>query len=612
MSLPTCAGNYLFYAKPSIQSDSHLVYRRASLADDELLVLNLDQEDGSAERVLGGWTPSPDGKLLLYSTTIGGSEDITLHLFDMEKGCSLDDYIPHLASNVAWSSESQGFYYARYPDTGDVADGIPFQHSLVYYHRVGQPYQADLLLFGEDRPPHEYKEPIISEDGRWLFILTYTDNGNSLSIYVKPMGEDGSSFRLLVQNSKPTPVFSIQGDQVCLVSHFDGHVPQLWCMDINSGQRWVVLPYRHNVEVMSGWVDGQRLILVEQVSGDGQELAIYDLKNLSQRRLVDLKQSPLAKSSSQIVCDGEGDDLYIGLNPIKSGLFAEVYHYELNTGQLTEWFKANPRPSSIPRQSKCHSQDGAEVYFDLYSEDGYKPNQPIILYVYGGFGLPTNEPEFMRTWIERGGTLVVAKVRGGGDQDEAWHLAGKGQHKQRAIDDLIAVADWLTFSGQTSTDRLVLWGGSNGGLLVAAAVAARPDLCRVAVCMVPLTDMLRYHRYGKGSYMIDEYGDPDLVADFNSLLAYSPYHNVQQDKAYPAMVFTAGSNDVRTHPMHARKMVAALQAASSSGLPVLLLEDGNAGHSRSSAAEQGEKVDIFSFIYDQVGLGLGLRHSSWC
>jgi prolyl oligopeptidase len=247
------------------------------------------------------------------------------------------------------------------------------------------------------------------------------------------------------------------------------------------------------------------------------------------------------------------------------------------------------------------SKDGTKIPVFLLRAKGTKldGSAPTVLYGYGGFRVGLY-PAFSRTWAlwaERGGVLAVASLRGGDEFGETWHEAGCLSCKQNVFDDFIAVADGLVASGRASRERLAIRGGSNGGLLVATCINQRPDLCRAVVCEVPLTDMLRYHRFQDALSWTKEYGNPDVAEHFEWLKAYSPYHNVKDGAAYPAILVTSGITDGRVNAFHARKIVARWQAASSSGHPVLLRIDRDSGHGSASLQQyRAELIDVFTFL----------------
>jgi prolyl oligopeptidase len=242
--------------------------------------------------------------------------------------------------------------------------------------------------------------------------------------------------------------------------------------------------------------------------------------------------------------------------------------------------------------------------------EGLEPDgaRPTILYGYGGFNVPLT-PAWSATaaaWVERGGVYAIANLRGGSEEGEAWHRAGMRDRKQNVFDDFAAAAEHLVASGWTSRGRLAISGGSNGGLLVGAALTQRPELFAAVACSAPLLDMVRYERFGLGETWNDEYGRADDPTELGWLVAYSPYHRVVKGTAYPAVLFTVFDSDTRVDPLHARKMCAALQWATASDRPVLLRREGQAGHGARSVRRTVDlQADVLTFLAAEVGLDLG-------
>jgi prolyl oligopeptidase len=286
-----------------------------------------------------------------------------------------------------------------------------------------------------------------------------------------------------------------------------------------------------------------------------------------------------------------------------------ICRVDLSSGavEVFERIQANVDPDRYTsRQVWFESRDGTAVSMFLSHRKDVQLDgrRPTLLYGYGGFGVPLT-PAFQRNsfvWLEQGGVLAVAHLRGGGEYGEAWHEAGMLAHKQNTFDDFLAAARWLTDQGITRPDRLAIMGGSNGGLLVGAAVTQAPELFGAVVCQVPLLDMLRYHRFQIGRLWVPEYGDPDDPVQFEWLHAYSPYHRVREGVSYPATLILTSEEDTRVDPMHARKMAARLQTATAGPAPILLRVEGRAGHGAGKPISKtlDEYTDIWSFLFSTL------------
>ena len=319
---------------------------------------------------------------------------------------------------------------------------------------------------------------------------------------------------------------------------------------------------------------------------------------------------PTLGSISGLFGEEDGTEAFFGFSSF--AFPPAVFRYDLQRRQTDEWERvaaAGVDPRSIEvRQIFYPSKDGTRVsMFLVHRRDvGFDGDRPTLLYGYGGFNVSLT-PAFNRglyLWLERGGVYAVANLRGGGEYGEEWHRAGMLDRKQNVFDDFIAAAEYLVREKVTNPKRLAIQGGSNGGLLVAAALTQRPELFRAVVCQVPLTDMLRYHRFLIAKLWIPEYGSADDPQQFEFLYAYSPYHRVRKGTKYPAVLITTAESDTRVDPLHARKFAAALQAANASSNPVLLRTETKAGHGAGKplAKQIEEATDVWSFLFWQLGV----------
>jgi prolyl oligopeptidase len=333
-----------------------------------------------------------------------------------------------------------------------------------------------------------------------------------------------------------------------------------------------------------------------------------EIRTLDGERVRDI---PLPGLGTRQGLSGEPDEdvAYFGYSDFTSP--PEIFRLEIGSGRTERWSRAevpvDPSPF-VGEQVFFTSRDGTRVpMFVIHRRDiTLDGRTPFILNGYGGFSV-SMQPEFrgsLYPWLEAGGGYAVANIRGGGEYGEEWHRAGMGANKQNVFDDFIAAAEYLVDHGYTSPSRLAASGGSNGGLLVGAALTQRPDLFAAVICSVPLLDMIRYHRFGAGPFWIDEYGTAERAEDFQWLSAYSPYHRVEPGTRYPAVLFASADSDDRVDPLHARKMAAALQAASGSERPVLFRMERNAGHGGADLvrAQVELNTDIYSFLLSELAV----------
>jgi prolyl oligopeptidase len=303
-----------------------------------------------------------------------------------------------------------------------------------------------------------------------------------------------------------------------------------------------------------------------------------------------------------------GNEVWIGYSDFTTPPM--VFRYQVSSSAFETWMNAPGTvelPGIVATQESYRSKDGTEVRMFVLRRHGLEPDgdRPTILYGYGGFNIALT-PAYSATigaWVELGGVYAIAGLRGGSEEGEAWHRAGMREHKQNVFDDFAAGAEYLVSSGYTRPERLAISGGSNGGLLVGASLTQRPELFRAVVCSAPLLDMVRYERFGLGETWNDEYGRADDPVEFGWLYGYSPYHHVDKGTAYPAVLFTVFESDTRVDPLHARKLCAALQWATSDDRPILFRAEREVGHGARSVARTIDlQADVLAFIADQVGL----------
>jgi prolyl oligopeptidase len=550
---------------------------------------------GDATAALDWYHPSRDGRLVAYGISTDGNERSTLYILDVETGRDLPDRIPDTrAASVAWLPDNSGFAYTRYP-AGDE------YHRHVRWHRLGDDAADDAVLFDDLPDPTAWPEVSSSIDGAWLLIHV-------------ALGWTRVDLHL-VERATGTRTTVIEGDEsVNAFTVVDGRLVGHTTHGADRGRvvaaplvtpqpdHWTTLVAESD-EVISGLATTADSLLVLSDYRAVSRLRRYDLDGTG------VVEVALPELGSLAGLSGSDDE----------DLAVFSFTSFTRPPSLFRWTPTAVEPwSELPgaidpsaysvEQVRYRSTDGAEVSMFLVrngsTADG--PDTPVILTGYGGFGL-TMTPAFSPTavaWCEDGGLYAVACLRGGAEEGEAWHRAGMREHKQQVFDDFHAAADWLVANGLTSRERLAIRGGSNGGLLVGAALTQRPDLCRAVLCAVPLLDMVRFHLFLIARLWIPEYGDPDEATDFEWLYAYSPYHHVVPGTCYPSVLFLTGEEDSRVDPSHARKMAALVQSATSCGdaRPILLRVESRAGHGQGKPVtkQADELADILAFCAWQL------------
>jgi prolyl oligopeptidase len=603
-------------------------------ADQEMATLLTIDPDGT-ERVLldpmeldptglttvDSWQPSKEGHLLAYQLSEGGTEESVLRVMDVASGEIVDGPIDRARySPVAFLPGGEAYYYVRRLAPDLVPDGEEQFHRRVWLHELGTDPDADIEIFGDGLLATNYYGVSVSRDGRWLQISASEGTAPRNDLWIADLSQSAASAPdlrpLQVGVDAQTGVEFGRDGRMYVFTDLGAPRGRLCLADPDQPDpdAWVDLVPEHPVAVLEGFA-----IL------DGSALAEPELLvNLTEHAVGSVQRHRLADGALLGALDLPGLGTVGGIIERPEGgheawfVYTDhtspttVHRYDATTGDVTVWATA-PGQVEVPEVStrlvSYPSTDGTTVrMFVIAPTEAPDRPRPTILYGYGGFGVPLT-PGFSASilaWVEAGGVYVVANLRGGSEEGEDWHRAGMLGNKQNVFDDLHAAAEHLIAGGWTTADRLGISGGSNGGLLVGAALTQRPDLYRAVVCSAPLLDMVRYERFGLGATWNVEYGTADDPEQFGWLHAYSPYHRVREGTRYPATLFTVFDGDTRVDPLHARKMAAALQHATTAPLdeqPILIRAEGDVGHgARSLSRTIGLSVDTMAFLAHELGL----------
>jgi prolyl oligopeptidase len=581
--------------------------------------------DPSGRTTLDHYQPDKEGRLLAYQVSSGGDEESLLRVIDVTSGEIVDGPIDRCRySAVAWLPGGKAFYYVRRLPPAQVPAGESQFHRRVYLHVVGTAPDSDAMVFGEGRDKTSYYGVSVSMDGRWLVISASIGTAPREDVWLADLTTSDPSAPALV------PVTVGLDAQTSLRAGRDGRLYVFTDLNAPRGRICVADPSAPGPDgwrdlvgedpsaVLRGYAildDLPRPVLVVSRTRHGiSEVSVHDLGTGELLSVLDL---PGLGSVGGISERPEGGhEAWFGYTDYTTP--PVVLRYDAAAGVLHTWATspgtvANP-PAVTTSQITYHSVDGTPVRMVIVEPAGVNGDRSeersTILYGYGGFDVSMT-PGYsanILAWVEAGGVYAVAALRGGSEEGEEWHRAGMLDRKQNVFDDFRAAASYLVSAGITSPGRLAVWGGSNGGLLVGAAVTQWPSLFAAAVCSAPLLDMVRYERFGLGETWNTEYGSASSASELGWLLAYSPYHQVAPGTAYPAVLFTVFTNDTRVDPLHAYKMCAALQYASDSGRPVLLRAEGQVGHGQRavslSAALAG---DCLAFVARETCLALTSR-----
>jgi prolyl oligopeptidase len=570
----------------------------------ERVLLDPGTLDPTGRTTLDAWEPSPDGRLLAYQLSEGGDEESALRVLDVDTGAVVDGPIDRTRySPVAWRPDGTGFYYVRRLPPGEVPAGEEQFHRRVYRRRLGGGH-PDELVFGAGRDPRSYYGVTVSVDGRWLTVSAAVGTEPRNDVYLADLAGDAGL----------RPVQEGVDARCSLHVGHDGRGYVLTDRDAARGRLAVIDPARpgrgrdlvpeDEEAVLTDYAVLTDAVVVGRARHAVAEVTVHDRDTGA---VLDRVALPGLGALTGLTCrrDG-GPDAWIGY----TDHVTPPRVLQWSGGRLTGWADAPgapPLPAVAARQESYACADGTTVRLTVLAPSA-EPDRPrpTVLYGYGGFGVAL-EPAYSATalaWVEAGGVWAVAHLRGGTEEGEGWHRAGMREHKQRVFDDLHAAAEYLRGTGRA--DRLGIAGGSNGGLLVGAALTQRPELYDAVLCSAPLLDMVRYELFGLGRTWNDEYGSAADAEEFGWLLGYSPYHRVTPGTAYPPTLVTVFDSDTRVDPLHARKFVAALQHAQAAPeAPVLLRREADVGHgARSLARTVDLAVDTTAFLAHHLGLQL--------
>ncbi|MDP1571667.1 MAG: prolyl oligopeptidase family serine peptidase [Vicinamibacterales bacterium] len=578
-----------------------------------LLDPNTLSEDGTI--ALTAYAVSPDGVLVAYALSHGGSDWQDLHVREVATGRDRDDRLQWAKfTNLSWTRDSDGFFYTRFPEPGTVPAGDEHYLARVCFHQLGTPQSDDRLIAERPGDRDVITVTATSTDGRWL-VLTSLKGASDKS--------EVSVVDLSVAGARPQPLVTGFDSAFAFADAVDGRLYFRTDHEAPLG-RVIAVDVSRGIPAMgpSGRVP-MRAIVPAQVDTLSslaivrrQLVAVYLRQASDHVRLFTLDgapagEVPLPSLGSLSGLTGRVDDEAMFL---RFSSFTEpptVYRFDFAGQALTPFGRAGSAlidPSAYEvTQAWYPSTDGTRVSMFLVHKKGLVRDglRPTLLTGYGGFNIsltPKFDPsQFL--WLDGNGVIAVPNLRGGGEYGEAWHQAGVLDRKQHVFDDFIAAAEWLIAEGYTRPSRVAIEGGSNGGLLVGAVMVQRPDLFGAVVCRVPVADMLRYHRFTVGRFWIPEYGSAEDPAQFPFLYAYSPLHNVRDGVAYPPTLITTADTDDRVDPGMAKKFAARLQAAVASNAgPILIRVDIRAGHGAGKPVSKqiDEEADIFTFVFGQL------------
>ena len=612
---------FAYYSDPKKQQPMIVALNAAADPASRKTVLDPNVLDPSGHTAIDWFVASADGNKIAVSLSKNGSEDGTLHLYDVASGKEVDAPIPSVqyptaGGSLAWTADGTGFFYTRYP--GPEAPKADQHFNMqVYFHKLGSESKNDPLVLGK-------------KDGLEKVSEVFLDNHFNLpTVMAMVQRGDGNvwAFYVLKQGAEPVR-FGTYGDEIVYASFgSDGAIYAISRKNSSNGKivklaspapgglanAKVIVP-QSTVAILSGGAESgtpdlgfsKSRLFVRDIVGGPNEVRIFGLDGKPAGKLP----LPEIAANDEIVPLTGGEVLFDVSTYLRPRYFAA---WDPASGGTRETALKVVSPVSFADAEVTRvfatSKDGTKIPVNVIMKKGTKLDgaNPTLLYGYGGYGIsqtPGFLGSFRRIWLDAGGIYAIANIRGGSEYGERWHQEGMLTHKQNVFDDFHAAAEYLIAKHYTSHAKMALMGGSNGGLLMGAEITQHPGLARAVVSAVGIYDMVRVELDPNGSFNTTEFGTAKDPGEFKALYAYSPYHHVTAKTDYPAVLMLTGATDGRVNPMHSRKFTAAMQAASTSGHPILLRTSMNSGHGIGSSLSEriAEQTDELSFLFDQLGM----------
>ena len=609
LSTPRPIRGRIFHTRREGEQKQSILYVRDSIGAPDRALVDPNALDPAGLTTLDWYYPSHDARYVAYGLSRGGDEMSTLFVIETATGMARPDRIPHTQrSTVAWVEG--GFYYTVHPAPGSVPAGDENYYRRVRFHRLGDDPAKDELVFGEGRPKEDILGVSTSPDSRWVLLIAYKGWAKS-DLYLLDREHPERELATVMEGRDAIAEGFVLDDRVWLSTNLDAPNYRIVAAPCEKpgDQEWETV-ISEGPDVIQGFDRTRDRIAVLRLVRATSRLTTYDLRGADEREIVLPSLGAVEMVDGDRVSDGVGYTFQSFTQP------PIAFVADARTGEAQQVVRlAMPRGLDIANiaveQTTYPSRDGTPVTMFLVRRSDVRPTGavPTLLTGYGGFNISRTPAYFpgAAAWVEAGGLFALPNLRGGGEYGERWHRAGMLGKKQNVFDDFHAAAEALIARGWTSSRNLAVSGGSNGGLLVGAALTQRPDLFAAVYCAVPLLDMLRYQNFRIARFWIAEYGSAEDPVQAEWLREYSPYHNVRAGVRYPPVLFTTAEGDSRVDPMHARKMAALLQAQSEDPESVVLLRvDRDAGHGIGKPFDKqvDDLADQYAFLAWRTGLSL--------
>lgn len=605
---PGRRGKFAFYSTNSGLQNQNVFHVTEKIGEPGRVLIDPNKlsEDGTVS--LGGTSYSKDGSLMTYGLAQSGSDHSEIRVKNVATGEDLPDVLPPARQGVsAWKHDNSGFYYSKFPKTTEHGRAEQAFNHKIYFHKLGTPVEQDVLVYERPEDKEMSFNIDITEDGKYelLYINRGTKRQNRL--YWREANSNSEWNKLIDNEDHDYRVIENDGPVMYVWTTNNAPRGRLVAIDLTKSDEanWKeILPQTKDVLGSVNLVNEKFIVSYMR---DAQEVLQIHNKDGSLDRAVEL---PTVGSVGGVSAERENTDFFYTFTSYTYP--TTTFWYDLKTNTQKVFFAPDVKftPGDFEtKQAFATSKDGTKVPVFITYKKGIKldGSNPTLLGGYGGFNSSTT-PGFSSSriaWLEKGGVYAQACMRGGGEYGEAWHKAGMHEKKQNVFDDFHAAAKLLISEGYTSSKKLGIQGGSNGGLLVAACMLQEPALYGAVICQVPVADMLRYHKLGIGRFWTVEYGNANESAEqFKYLYAYSPLHNVKSGMTYPPILITTGEGDNRVVPAHSYKFAAALQANASGTNPILLRVESKAGHGGGKPTSKilDEVADVYAFLMKTFGM----------
>ena len=612
ISAPTRRGGRMFYARQHPDKEKDVYYWREAdaPADQEQVLLDPNAMGEEKNVSVGVVSPSWNGKKVAYTLKENNADAATLYIKDVDSDEVSDVDVIEGAkwADPSWTPDNTGFYYTHYPTDPSIPKAKRPGKADVRYHELGTKPSEDEIVREPTGDPRTFQGVEISRDGRWL--VGYVAHGWDRSdVYYKDLESESPEWKTLIEGEDHKYWVSVWKDHFYIKT--DEKAPKYRVMKVPAEQpkreNWTeIVPQQEDAVLKWIQIVGGHLVTT-YLKNAHSVLKVHELDG-SPVRTVEL---PGTGTTYGMTGEPDRDEAYFTYQSFTSP--KRIYKTSIEKGGTELWSKEELPVETDDfevEQVWYESKDGTKVSMFIVHKKAMEKDgsAPFLLYGYGGFDVSLT-PHFRESaipWLEAGGGYAIPNLRGGGEYGDEWHEAGKLAKKQNTFDDFIAAAEYLVEEDYTTSERLAIEGASNGGLLVSTVTTQRPELFGAVLCGVPLTDMVRYAKFGPAKIWIHEYGDPSKKEHFKFLYEYSPYHHVEKGTEYPAFMMLSSAKDDRVHPMHARKFTAALQWATTGDDPILFRLERKAGHGGADMIKRrvSEATDKFTFLMDEFGVSM--------